>query len=84
MTGSWTGPPRTDKGPAPLAPHTVELIPTAGIRYRGLSFKHLSNASNSTTHTALIDSGLVTTRAERAQGTPTQSHISPSILAYED
>jgi hypothetical protein len=37
----------------------------------------------------LIDSGLDlsgigTTRAEDAQGTPTQSHISPSILAYED
>ena len=25
-----------------------------------------------------------TTRAEDAQGTPTQSHISPSILVYED
>ena len=25
-----------------------------------------------------------TTRAEDAQGTPTQSHISPSILEYED
>ena len=24
------------------------------------------------------------TRAEDAQGTPTQSHISPSILVYED
>ena len=42
-------------------------------------------------HTArkilLIDSGLVgrgATRAEDAQGTPTQSHISPSILVYKD
>ena len=26
----------------------------------------------------------VITRAEEAQGTPTQSHISPSILVYED
>ena len=25
-----------------------------------------------------------TARAEDAQGTPTQSHISPSILVYED
>ena len=25
-----------------------------------------------------------TARAEDAQGTPTQSHISPSILAYQD
>jgi len=48
----------------------------------------------------MIDSGLVgsmdfhsshpqghgrgTTRAEDAQGTPTQSHISPSILLYEE
>ena len=29
-------------------------------------------------------SGRGTTRAEDAQGTPTQSHISPSILACED
>ena len=29
-------------------------------------------------------SGRSTTRAEDAQGTPTQSHISPSILVYED
>ena len=28
--------------------------------------------------------GRVTTRAEDAQGTPTQSHISPRLLAYED
>ena len=36
----------------------------------------------------LEDSGLVglrgTTRAEDAQGTPTQSHRSPSVLVYED
>ena len=39
----------------------------------------------------MIDSGLAgstagrgTTRAKDAQGTPTQSHISPSILVYED
>ena len=29
-------------------------------------------------------SGRGTTRAEDAQGTPTQSHISPSILVYEE
>ena len=39
--------------------------------------------------TAVIDSGRDlsrrgTTRAEDAQGTPTQSHISPSILVYDD
>ena len=36
---------------------------------------------------AVIDSGLAgrgAARAEDAQGTPTQSHISPSILVYED
>ena len=32
----------------------------------------------------LIDSGRGTTRAEDAQGTPTQSHISPSLLVYEN
>ena len=31
----------------------------------------------------MIDSGRGTTRAEDAQGTPTQSQISPSILVYE-
>ena len=31
----------------------------------------------------LIDSGKGTTRAEDAQGTPAQRHISPSILVYE-
>ena len=29
-------------------------------------------------------SGRGTTRAEDAQGTPSQSHVSPSILVYED
>jgi len=33
---------------------------------------------------AWCPSGRGTTRAEDAQGTPTQSHISPSILVYED
>ena len=33
---------------------------------------------------SLIDSGRGATRAEDAQGTPTQSHISPSILVYEN
>jgi len=32
----------------------------------------------------MIDSGRGTARAEDAQGTPTQIHISPSILVYED
>ena len=32
----------------------------------------------------MIVSGRGTTRAEDAHGTPTQSHISPSILVYED
>ena len=32
----------------------------------------------------MLDSGRGTARAEDAQGTPTQSHISPSILVYEE
>ena len=32
----------------------------------------------------LIDSGRGTARADDAQGTPTQSQISPSILVYEE
>jgi len=32
----------------------------------------------------VLFSGRGTARAEDAQGTPTQSHISPSILVYED
>jgi len=35
-------------------------------------------------HGFSFGSGRGTTRAEDAQGTPTQSHISPSILVYED
>ena len=31
-----------------------------------------------------VGSGRGTTRAEDAQGIPTQSHISPSILVYEE
>ena len=31
-----------------------------------------------------MDSGRGTAKAEDAQGTPTQSHISPSILAYKE
>jgi len=34
--------------------------------------------------TAQVMIGRGTTRAEDAQGTPTQSHISPSILVYEE
>jgi len=33
---------------------------------------------------SMIDSGRGAARAEDAQGTPTQSHMSPSILVYED
>jgi len=32
----------------------------------------------------MLDSGGGFTKAEDAQGTPTQSHVSPSILVYED
>ena len=36
------------------------------------------------TPTRCGDKGSGTARAEDAQGTPTQSHVSPSILVYED
>ena len=37
------------------------------------------------THRACqLDGHASTTRAEDAQGTPTQSHVSPSILVYEE
>ena len=32
----------------------------------------------------MIDSGRGAARAEDAHGTPTQSHVSPSMLVYED
>jgi len=35
-------------------------------------------------HPQGYDAGRGVTTAEGAQGTPTQSHISPSILVYED
>ena len=34
-------------------------------------------------NSGLVGSGSGSARAEDAQGTPTQSHISPSILVYE-
>ena len=50
------------------------------------SFSHFRRwARQQTPPTSMWDlSGRGTTRAEVAQGTPTQSHISPSILVYED
>ena len=36
------------------------------------------------TYLSALDSGRGTARAEDAQGTPTQSHISPGILVYEE
>jgi len=41
-------------------------------------------ASHEVIDSGLVGSGRGTTRAEDAQGTPTQSHISPSILVYEE
>ena len=35
-------------------------------------------------HSRLAKSGMGAARAEDAEGTPTQSHTSPSILVYED
>ena len=50
----------------------------------------ISNGGGALSHSAcssrsvMIDSGLVLGGVPRQQGTPTQSHISPSILVYED
>ena len=38
----------------------------------------------SKTSTGIFNTGRGTTRAKVAQGTPTQSHVSPSILVYEE
>ena len=58
---------------------SLDLVPSEGQVAVGCTCRYLA--------WKLIDSGLVgggTTRAEDAQGTPTQSHILPSILVYED
>ena len=47
------------------------------------SWHRLQSTSTVCLH-QIIDSGRGTTRAEHAQGTPTQSYISPSILVYEE
>ena len=44
-----------------------------GFRAQGYGFKVFG---------MWLDSGRGAARAEDAQGTPTQSHISPSILSY--
>ena len=44
----------------------------------------INSKSNYNVLVGLIDAGRGAARAEDAQGTPTQSHISPSKLVYED
>ena len=60
--------------------------------WRSMSTKWLQEQGNGSKYEAGVtlegpfvgtDSGRGTTRAEDAQGTPTQSHISLSILVYE-
>ena len=49
-----------------------------------LKMWHLARMIDSGTIYLLDISGRGAARAEDAQGTPTQSHISPGILVYED
>ena len=64
--------------------------------FKGLRGRESSPASLGLTDSSQVDipalrckfvsfgMGEIAARAEDTQGTPTQSHISPSILAYED
>ena len=49
-----------------------------------VSFAALATFACFATFPLMIDSGRGAATAEDAQGTPIQSHISPSILVYED
>ena len=56
---------------------------------RAATWRFLGNLSSASASSFRSDvdrmrAGRGATRAEDAQGTPTQSHISPSILVYED
>ena len=49
-----------------------------------MGMQRTENSTHKRSFPGVIDSGRGTTKAEDAQGTPTHSHISPSILVYED
>ena len=57
-----------------------------GIRAPGETAAHFCEVGLDAAHSLLIAlfAWRGTTRAEDAQGIPTQSHVSPSILVYED
>ena len=75
----------------PLNPQPSTLDPTPeGYQLISASGSHWSTQRSTRGNMAKSDhlsvglSGRGTTRAEDAQGTPTQSHMSPSILVYEE
>jgi len=82
-TGSWTGPPRVRRVPRLEISSTVFGVRTLHpakpfcVRVSSLGFRGLGFGFR-------VARGRSTTRAEDAQGTPTQSHTSPSILVYEE
>ena len=80
----------TRKGTSPSPTRSMEVARTRLARYDQVSRDCFDNMG---AISIVIDSGLVgstdlngrgTTRAEDAQGAPTRSHLSPSILEYTD
>jgi len=62
----------------------VTLPPSAAQRFGTQQVSHDRNMVMTFPFSRLIDSERGAARAEDAQGTPTQSHISPSILVYDE
>ena len=75
-------------GSGPASDREKSFMQTFGLFETTHSTSAASGPSPSLTPRApgVIDSGLgrVAAKVEDAQGTPTQSHTSPSILLYED
>jgi len=81
--------PQDDEGPILSAPRTRNSAALCGLRacfplsfchcFRGIVFSAFFSASRSLSLEGAFISGRGSARAEDAQGTPTQSHISPSI-----
>ena len=80
------------------SPTCTQLLPSQGVmrsgfRFIGLTHSGLVGSTDSHSshpqghepeHHAFSPDGRGAARAEDAQGTPTQNHISPSILVYEN
>jgi len=82
MLNGWRGyilvveRPEIDPDP-PGCQHLIECLDLS----RGVIDSGLVGSTDF--HSSHPQAGRGTTRAEDAQGTPTQSHISPSIVVYE-